>query len=140
MNLRSFIGLKFVVCACARARMVSIDRARRLTSASFRPRANSTLVAGDDFFSGKRADQALTEHGGSEIVRAFTYRTRVRPPHVGGLLEHMKGCHQRHLCLLCVDNRPLFLSEQEVFTVSGLRKHEARVEGGHPLCRFCSKR
>ncbi|CAN0468086.1 unnamed protein product, partial [Ectocarpus sp. 8 AP-2014] len=55
-------------------------------------------------------------------------------------MEHMKGFHQRFFCQLCLEGRPLFLSEQEVFTASGLRKHEARVEGGHPLCRFCNKR
>ncbi|CAM9654703.1 unnamed protein product [Ectocarpus sp. 12 AP-2014] len=61
-------------------------------------------------------------------------------PNIGTLMEHMKGFHQRFLCQLCLEGRPLFLSEQEVFTASGLRKHEARVEGGHPLCRFCNKR
>ncbi|CAM9982403.1 unnamed protein product, partial [Ectocarpus sp. 8 AP-2014] len=61
-------------------------------------------------------------------------------PNIGALMEHMKGFHQRFLCQLCLEGRPLFLSEQEVFTASGLRKHEARVEGGHPLCRFCNKR
>ncbi|CAB1099906.1 unnamed protein product [Ectocarpus sp. CCAP 1310/34] len=58
----------------------------------------------------------------------------------GALMEHLKDFHQRFLCELCLEGRPLFLSEQEVFTASGLRKHEARVEGGHPLCRFCNKR
>lgn len=58
----------------------------------------------------------------------------------GDLLEHMKNIHQRFFCGLCLDNRPLFVSEQDVFTATALRKHDARVDGGHPLCRFCSQR
>lgn len=51
----------------------------------------------------------------------------------------MKEHHQRFLCTLCMDNRPLFVSELEVFSAAALKKHEARVDG-HPLCRFCDKR
>lgn len=80
--------------------------------------------------------QRVVAHGGDPTVRTCLLCST----HAGALLEHMKGFHQRYLCLLCVEGRPLFLSEQEVFTASELRKHEARVEGGHPLCRFCSKR
>lgn len=70
------------------------------------------------------------------------------PPHrllnnhfgrAAALQAHMKDIHQRFFCNLCLNNRPLFVSEQEVFGAAALRKHEARVDG-HPLCRFCSER
>ncbi|KAG5177027.1 hypothetical protein JKP88DRAFT_333684 [Tribonema minus] len=49
------------------------------------------------------------------------------------------GHHQRHYCALCLEHRPLFPPEQELFSAAALRKHEQGV-GGHPLCRFCGAR
>ncbi|CAM9514578.1 unnamed protein product [Ascophyllum nodosum] len=57
------------------------------------------------------------------------------------LVDHMKSAHQRFFCGVCLESRPLFVSEQEVFHgIAALRKHESRPDGGHPLCRFCSRR
>ncbi|CAM9276374.1 unnamed protein product, partial [Phaeothamnion confervicola] len=54
------------------------------------------------------------------------------------LCKHMR-VHQRHICLLCLENRPQFVKEQQLFTSAALRKHETEL-GGHPLCRFCDRR
>ncbi|CAM9518551.1 unnamed protein product [Discosporangium mesarthrocarpum] len=55
------------------------------------------------------------------------------------LREHLRAAHRRHYCGLCLEHRPLFLGEQETFTVGALRKHESGVDG-HPACGFCDRR
>lgn len=55
------------------------------------------------------------------------------------LLDHLKERHHKFFCGLCLEHRPLFYSEQQVFVSAALKKHETQVDG-HPLCRFCSKR
>jgi hypothetical protein len=67
------------------------------------------------------------------------------------LLHHLKTAHQLHLCLLCLENRPLFISEQQLYTKSQLSQHLNAPPGtltgaggdktaGHPMCHFCGER
>jgi hypothetical protein len=67
------------------------------------------------------------------------------------LLHHLKSSHALHLCGLCLANRPLFLSEQQLYTKSQLNTHMNAPPGsisgvsgdknvGHPICRFCNER
>ena len=60
------------------------------------------------------------------------------------------SCHTTsYLCTLCFDNRPLFISEQRVYSQKQLAAHLRSLPGsmtaaggdktgGHPLCTFCS--
>ncbi len=70
----------------------------------------------------------------------FVCRTADEFPNQRELVKHMNNVHQSsQFCLLCLDNRPLFPSEQARYSLKALRQHE-RSSDGHPLCRFCQKR
>ena len=61
------------------------------------------------------------------------------------LRSHLKTRHKQALCPLCLDHRPIFVSEQECFNEKDLRKHSegslilpgGTVATGHPRCTFC---
>ncbi len=56
------------------------------------------------------------------------------------LVQHMRNMHQSsQFCQLCLNSRPLFPSEQEMYSFQALKQHE-QLPNGHPLCRFCQKR
>lgn len=67
------------------------------------------------------------------------------------LLKHMCAAHAgQNLCVLCLKNRPLFISEHKVMTNADLKKHMCAPPGaltgaggdktaGHPLCLFCNE-
>lgn len=67
------------------------------------------------------------------------------------LLKHLQSTHDLVMCTLCLENRPLFISEQVLYTKSQLNVHLNSAPGtltgaggdktgGHPLCRFCNER
>ena len=67
------------------------------------------------------------------------------------LFKHVKAAHSLQFCELCFTHRPLFSCEQNLMTTTELNEHLASLpgsmigsggdkSGGHPLCKFCSKR
>eukprot|EP01031_Cornospumella_fuschlensis_P032881 gene32881-39762_t len=61
-----------------------------------------------------------------------------------GLRGHLAGDHNMHLCMLCVDHKQVFPSEQKVYTKADYDKHVRFGDGdgsiGHPNCEFCKTR
>jgi hypothetical protein len=67
------------------------------------------------------------------------------------LIKHLSAVHPGHvLCKLCLQHRPLFISEQNLMTIGELKKHMSALPGaltgaggdktaGHPLCLFCDE-
>lgn len=60
------------------------------------------------------------------------------------LIKHFeKEHHSMRLCMLCLEHRPIFIQEQEIFpSENQLKKHYKNwgLDGkGHPLCEFCNK-
>ena len=58
------------------------------------------------------------------------------------LLTHLESEHRLHMCDLCLANKTVFVSEQELYTVEDLREHKEGGDGespGHPRCRLCSR-
>lgn len=78
-------------------------------------------------------------------------KCNLRFPSNEALLKHLSTSHQgNHLCRLCLDNRPLFISEHRLMTTGELKKHMTAPPGaltgaggdktaGHPLCLFCNE-
>jgi hypothetical protein len=67
------------------------------------------------------------------------------------LFKHVKTVHSLQFCELCFTHRPLFACEQKLMTSAELSEHTnsppgsmigsgGDKSGGHPLCKFCSKR
>ena len=59
------------------------------------------------------------------------------------LIKHVRDKHSKHMCDLCLTNRPLFIHEHEIFEATHfLKKHkEGKLKNKeHPECRFCLKR
>lgn len=60
------------------------------------------------------------------------------------LRGHMSAEHNLMLCLLCIENKHCFPSEQKIYTQSEYEKHLRNGDGdgsnGHPSCEFCRKR
>lgn len=66
---------------------------------------------------------------------------------IDDLKYHMKNKHHMQYCPVCLANRPLFLSEQSLYTQEGLKHHnlgacayDSAAFSGHPFCHFCSSR
>uniref|UniRef100_A0A7S4LDR0 RWD domain-containing protein n=2 Tax=Eutreptiella gymnastica TaxID=73025 RepID=A0A7S4LDR0_9EUGL len=65
------------------------------------------------------------------------------------LQAHLKQKHKLQFCALCIEHRPLFMSERILYTAKELEMHN-KLEGrcskdppqfrGHPECHFCQKR
>jgi hypothetical protein len=64
------------------------------------------------------------------------------------LKNHVAKEHNLHYCILCTDNRKVFLKEQKLYTNREITTHvrfgeqdsqHGRIHG-HPLCKFCNKR
>ncbi|KAK2955818.1 putative E3 ubiquitin-protein ligase hel2 [Blattamonas nauphoetae] len=58
------------------------------------------------------------------------------------LQHHLRYKHDKEYCLLCVEKRPLFLSEQSLYTPKTIILHrqgqlQDDISGGHPFCQFC---
>ncbi|KAK2951387.1 putative E3 ubiquitin-protein ligase hel2 [Blattamonas nauphoetae] len=63
-------------------------------------------------------------------------------PTIQLLQNHLNDVHHKEYCLLCVEKRPLFLSEQSLFTSKTIILHrqgklQDDISGGHPYCNFC---
>ena len=69
-----------------------------------------------------------------------------RLPHEKALLKHTRTAHNQLMCALCLENRPLFVSEQGIFSEKQLKQHmeSSATDGqglsGHPECQFCRQR
>jgi E3 ubiquitin-protein ligase ZNF598 len=52
--------------------------------------------------------------------------------------------HNIHLCMLCVENKQSFPSEQKTYTQAEYERHLRKGDNdgseGHPSCEFCRKR
>ena len=66
---------------------------------------------------------------------------------MGLLHDHLWAEHKLKYCRVCLENRPIFLSEHNTYTDAELDKHCkgicAKDDGGfsgHPACLFCQKR
>ena len=63
---------------------------------------------------------------------------------VKGLRQHLSSDHNLHICLLCIENREIFPSEQKVYTRIEYERHlktgDQDGSEGHPNCEFCRKR
>jgi R3H domain len=78
-------------------------------------------------------------------------KCNLRFPSQDVLLKHLNTAHPgQNLCILCLKNRPLFISEHSLMTTGELKKHMSAPPGaltgaggdktaGHPLCLFCSE-
>ncbi|KAH3899272.1 E3 ubiquitin-protein ligase HEL2 SCDLUD_004708 [Saccharomycodes ludwigii] len=58
--------------------------------------------------------------------------------------EHLKGQHDRTICMICAEHKNAFPSELPIFTHNQLRNHQVKGNSstgfnGHPLCAFCNK-
>ncbi|XP_071515954.1 E3 ubiquitin-protein ligase ZNF598 [Panulirus ornatus] len=62
------------------------------------------------------------------------------------LKDHMRKCHERFYCELCVEHLKIFTRERRSYTRSQLAQHrrkgdtDDRSHRGHPLCEFCDSR
>jgi hypothetical protein len=90
-----------------------------------------------------------------EIKRSFTCPIKKCASNVSArfatqsaLAKHLSKEHQLYICHLCLDNRPLFISEHKLMNDAQLKKHMKEKTGsltgaggdktgGHPLCQFC---
>lgn len=78
-------------------------------------------------------------------------KCNLRFPSQDVLLKHLNTAHPgQNLCILCLKNRPLFISEHSLMTTGELKKHMSAPPGaltgaggdktaGHPLCLFCNE-
>lgn len=78
-------------------------------------------------------------------------KCNLRFPSDEALLKHMSAAHAgQNLCVLCLKNRPLFISEHKVMTNADLKRHMCAPPGaltgaggdktaGHPPCLFCNE-
>lgn len=91
-----------------------------------------------------------------EIKRSFTCPIKkcnsnllARFTTQNALTKHLSKEHQLFICHLCLDNRPLFISEHKLMNDIQLKKHMKEKAGsltgaggdktaGHPLCKFCN--
>lgn len=58
------------------------------------------------------------------------------------LLGHLEKEHRLHMCDLCVSNKTVFVTEQELYTSEDLVLHKEGGDNespGHPRCRLCSR-
>jgi len=73
--------------------------------------------------------------------------------HIDQLRKHLFHVHKLSMCILCLEGRKVFISEQKLYTRAQLERHLSRgdteVDGneierggfmGHPICDFCRKR
>lgn len=62
------------------------------------------------------------------------------------LKDHMRKCHERFYCELCVEHLKIFTHERRSYTRAQLAQHrrkgdvDDRSHRGHPLCEFCDER
>lgn len=60
------------------------------------------------------------------------------------LRSHTNQAHNMQLCLLCIEHKQVFPSEQKIYTQALYEKHLKFGDGdgstGHPNCEFCKKR
>ena len=69
-----------------------------------------------------------------------------RMPSNAALAKHVKQAHNQQFCMLCLEHRTLFVSEQRLYSETQLKKHmespptEGDTLSGHPECQFCKKR
>lgn len=60
---------------------------------------------------------------------------------MAGLAAHLQDEHNKSMCMLCVENRRVFVSEQALYTEFELLQHlegGGQGESGHPACSLCS--
>ncbi|KAL0482552.1 hypothetical protein AKO1_014439 [Acrasis kona] len=83
------------------------------------------------------------EHANDEIPFAGSFFSNMHQ-----LKTHVTKEHHLHYCILCLENRKVFLKEQKLYHNRDITNHlrfgendakHGRING-HPLCKFCNKR
>jgi hypothetical protein len=74
--------------------------------------------------------------------------TKLKFANMHQLKNHVAKEHNLNYCMLCLDNRKVFLKEQKLYSNREITTHvrfgeedpqHGRIHG-HPLCKFCNKR
>ena len=84
----------------------------------------------------------------SDLLAMMSMRCRLCAGDSGGadvdhgslreLKRHLNSVHKQHMCKLCLDARPAFPMERELFSTPKLLA--THVDKEHPVCKFCKMR